>query len=419
MLTWEQARSRVLAQTPVLGRRRIRLERAAGRALAEPLIARNDAPPFDMSAVDGFAVHPSDLAGASEERPVRLRLIGTVHAGDAGAKKLPRGTAIRIFTGAPVPAGAGAVVMKEYCREEPTAVMVSRGTAPGENIRPRGGEFVKGRRILPPGTAITPPVAGLLAAFGYANVLVHDVPTVTIAVTGDELLPPSQSLRPGRIRDANSCALAAAVRGLGIGKCRTMRLKDRVAVLGRRLADGLERSDVLLTVGGMSVGDRDHVRGVLHDLGVREHFWRIAVKPGKPAYFGKYVHRGGRGAGGRRGGGTCLVFGLPGNPVSALVCFHQLVRPALLKMMGRPSPAPLVLRARLLGGRSKSPGRLEWLRGVLSSESGDLRVKVVPGQDSHMLGGLAAANCLIEFPREADRLADGQEVMVEPLSWRE
>lgn len=420
MLTWDEARSCVLARTPILSRRRVRLEAASGRVLAEPLIARNDSPPFDVSAVDGFAVYPRDVATASECQPVRLQLSGAVHAGSPAKTRLRPGTTIKIMTGACVPRDTGAIVMKEYCREESTAVEVCRAATPGENIRPRGGEFRKGRRILPSGVSVTPPVAGLLATFGYASVFVHEQPAVTIVATGDELMSPAQTLRPGKIRDANSYALAAAVQAMGIDKCRTMRLKDRPVVLKKHLADALKWSDVLLVVGGVSVGDRDYVRPILGELGVQEQFWRIAVKPGKPAYFGLFdrpKRMRASTSGSRRQPG--LVFGLPGNPVAALVCFHQLVKPALLKMMGRSQAAPLLMRARLAGERRKQPGRLEWLRGILSSQGGEMIVEPTSGQDSHMLGGLARANCLVRFPLAADFLADGAEVMVESLSWHE
>jgi molybdopterin molybdotransferase len=421
MLSWDKARSIVLARTPVLARRRVRLENSPGRTLAEPLIARNDSPPFDVSAVDGFAVHPADVAAASQRQPVCLQLSGAIYAGEPATNRLRRGTAIKILTGACVPRGAGAVVMKEDCREGRTTVEVCRAVTTGENLRPRGGEFRKGRRILPPGVPITPPVVGLLASFGYAEVFVYDRPAVTIVATGDELLPPSETLRPGKIRDSNSYALTAAVQALGIETHRTLRLKDRPAVLRRRLADELERAGVLLVAGGVSVGDRDFVRPILTELGVKEEFWRVAIKPGKPAYFG-LCHRPRRARNVARSATRrppCLVFGLPGNPVSALVCFHQFVKPSLLKMMGKmPAPAQ-PLHARLIGERRKRPGRLEWIRGVMSVERGELTVHPASGQESHMLGGLAQANCLIQFPEAVDFLADGCEVVVEPLSWQE
>jgi molybdopterin molybdotransferase len=308
--------------------------------------------------------------------------------------------------------------MKEDCREEAAAVTVLRPASPGHNIRPRAGEFRKGQTVLPPGLLITPPVAGLLATFGYAGVMVYETPAVTIAVTGDELLAPSQRLRPGKIHDANTFALAAAVQMIGIQTIRTVRLPDQPARLKRHLSAAMRRSDVLLTVGGISVGDHDYVRAVLGELGVHEDFWRVAVKPGKPAFFGRWRYPSAGRAGGRRRRHG-LVFGLPGNPVSALLCFHQLVKPALWKLMGRRSQAPMILHARLVGERRKSPGRLEWVRGVLSCADDGLRVKPTSGQDSHMLGGLAQANCLIRFPREAEQLADDEEVVVEPLSWGE
>ena len=418
MLSWEEAQSTVLARTPVLPGERVALNAAAGRVLAEPLIARNDSPPFAVSAVDGFAVHPTDVAAASQAGPVRLRLAGVVHAGDSVAARLARRTAIKILTGAAVPQGAGAVVMQEYCAEASDHVQVLRSAAAGENIRRRGAEFRKGREVLPTGVRVTPPVMGLLATFGYPRVMVHRRPTVAILVTGDELLSPTQPLGPGKIRDANSYALAAAVQALGIADCRTLRLKDRPALLKKRFAEALGSCDVLLIAGGMSVGDRDYARPILDELGVREQFWRVAVKPGKPAFFGTF-ERPQRKPAGARSRHPCLVFGLPGNPVSALVCFHQLVKPALLKMMGLAAAASPAHPARLAGERRKPRGRLEWLRGVLSWQDGEALVQPTSGQESHMLGGLARANCLIQFPQDAEVLADGTQVLVEPLSWQE
>lgn len=419
LMSWDTARERILARTPVLPTQRLLLEKASGFMLAEPLRAQNDAPPFDVSAVDGFAVCADDLIDATEARPARLRLAGVIHAGDVFKTRLVRGTTIKIMTGGCVPRGAGAIVMREYCQEEGTTVTVFRRVERGENIRPRGGEFRKGQRVLPLGATITPPVVGLLAAFGYARVCVHRYPRVTIVVTGDELLAPSQPLRPGKIRDSNSYALAAAVRGMGIETCRVYRVGDQPSAVQTRLRAALRTSEVLLTVGGVSVGDHDHVRPILNALGVQEQFWRMAIKPGKPAYFGTFARSSGKCVqrGATKARGTGLVFGLPGNPVSALVCFHQLVKPALLRMMGGPPQLPLTVSARLVGARRKPPGRLEWLRGCLSSANGELQVEPVSGQDSHMLGGLAKANCLIHFPQDADYLPEGTQVLVEFLSW--
>jgi molybdopterin molybdotransferase len=421
MLTWKEAMASTLAETPIGPSQRVRIDDAVGRVLAGPLIARNDSPPFDMSAMDGFGVHPADVARAGESHPVRLRLAGTIRAGETSRVRLRRGSAVRLLTGASVPPGIGAVVMREYCREGPSFITVGRPVRPGENIRRRGGEFRKGQKVLDAGVRITPPVVGLLAAFGCATVPVYAQPVVTIGVTGDELLAVNEALRRGRIRDSNSYALTAAVQELGIGICRTLRLKDRPALLKRHLADAMAQSDVLLTVGGISVGDYDHVRAVLGELGVREVFWRVAIKPGKPAYFGVWERnaplKSTRSR--RHRPQSCLVFGLPGNPVSALVCFHQLVRPALLRMMGMSTVEPPTIMARLVGDRRKEPGRLEWVRGRISTHDGEPVVEPTPGQDSHMLGGLAQANCLIRFPQSDSHLADGERVAVEPLSWRE
>jgi molybdopterin molybdotransferase len=416
MMSWQEVLPMVLAQVPVPGaKERVPFEHAAGRIMAEPVKARNDTPPFDSSAVDGFGVHPADVAKATPNASVRLECVGMIQAGESARMRLRRGTAVKLMTGACVPAGVGGIVMKEFCQEEGSAVLIRCAVKPGEKIRRRGGEFHKGQEVLPAGVRVTPPVVGLLATFGLTTVSVYAKPAVAIVVTGDELLPPGERLQPGKIRDCNSYGLRAAARAIGIEDCTAIRVKDRPALLQRRLGAALNRADVLLTVGGVSVGDCDYVRPVLKALGVRQVFWRVAVKPGKPAYFGVFDRP-------RRGGARrrqCFVFGLPGNPVSALVGFHQLVKPALLKMMGMAGAPPLTLRARLVGARQKEAGRLEWVRGVLQTRAERLVVRPTAGADSHMLGGLARANCLVRLPRAASYVADGEVVIVEPLKWYE
>jgi molybdopterin molybdotransferase len=417
MMSWQEALPMVLARVPVMGAKEsVPFERAAGRILAQPVKARNDTPPFDSSAVDGFGVNPADVAKATPHAPVRLECVRTIQAGQSARMRLRRGMAVKLMTGACVPAGVGGIVMREFCQEEGSVVLVSRAVKAGEHIRPRGGEFRKGQEVLPAGTRVTPPVVGLLATFGLTTVNVYAQPVVAIVVTGDELLPPGERLRPGKIRDCNSYGLRAAARAIGIEDCTAIRVKDHPALLQQRLGSALRRANVLLTVGGVSVGDYDYVRPVLEALGVRQVFWRVAVKPGKPAYFGIFDQA--RRSGAARGR-QCFVFGLPGNPVSALVGFHQMVKPALLKMMGMTGGPPLTLRARLAGARHKEAGRMEWVRGVLQTRADQLVVRPTAGADSHMLGGLARANCLVRLPRAASYVADGEVVIVEPLKWYE
>jgi len=237
---------------------------------------------------------------------------------------------------------------------------------------------------------------------------------VTVIVTGNELVAPGQVCPEGKIYDSNTYSIAAACAELGITDCRCFRLGDERAAMLEHLARALEESDVVLTVGGISVGDYDLVRDILGQLGVEEIFWRVAIKPGKPFYAG--VKRTALDSGGKEGQ-VKPVFGLTGNPVSALVCFHQLVKPSLLKMMGLSSSTRIILQAILSAGLKKETERLEWVRGVFYHESGSLRVHPTTGRESHMLGSLTSANCLIEFPAGKTTLHPGDRVNVELLNW--
>ncbi|OGG01159.1 MAG: hypothetical protein A3F83_15605 [Candidatus Glassbacteria bacterium RIFCSPLOWO2_12_FULL_58_11] len=418
MLSYREALALILVRLGPLPAGTVKLEEAAGRVLAQEIMAASDSPSFDNSAVDGYAVRVADTAGAAETAPVRLRLSGTVAAGAAAVPVLEPGAAIKIMTGARLPRGADAVIMKEFAGEQGRSVLLRRAVHDGENIRRRGAEFRKGQRVLSAGTRINVPAIGLVAAFGQAEVRVFGRPLVSIISTGSELVAPGAPRREGQIYDSNSVALAAACRELGVEVRYCARVADRRSELLKRLRRALHCSDVLLTAGGVSVGDKDLVRECCVELGVEEVFWRVAIKPGKPVYFGIRQTGTGKKTGGDSGGQLKAVFGLPGNPVAALLCFHQLVKPALLKMMGQASRKRPVLSALLVERLSKKAGRLEWVRGVLAAKGGALAVRPVTGQESHMLGGLAQAECLILFPASRVTLEKGSRVQVEILDWR-
>jgi molybdopterin molybdotransferase len=374
--------------------------RSAGFALASDLRAPVALPRFDNSAVDGYAVR---AASTDEGRPT-LPLHGTVRAGDSRSLRLAPGAAMRIMTGAPLPRGADAVVMQEDTDVRDGRVELLRSPAAGENVRRAGEEFRKGDPVLRAGTLVTPPVEALLATLGVVSLRVRRKPRVVLLVTGNELVPAGKRPGPGRIPDANTAGLKAALLAMGMPVAGALRAKDGRAAVTRALRTALGRADVVIASGGISVGDTDHVRGACAGLGVRQAFWKVAVKPGKPVYFGLR--------------GKQLVFGLPGNPVSAMVCFHLFVRPALLQMMGCTPPGLTAVRASLTHGLSKKPGRTEFVRGVLAgSASGEFRVTPVRGQDSHMVGGLAEANALIVVPAEAARLEAEESVLVAPTQW--
>jgi molybdopterin molybdotransferase len=409
MISYDEALNTILQHTQPLGRQRIRLENLLGAFLARPVVARYDMPLFDNAAVDGFGVQLADVQQASEGSPAKLGLAGVVQAGDAPNLQLQSGQTVKVLTGASVPAGVEAVIMREFCEEQNGYVYLKLPARQGENIRRRGEEFRKGHEVLPAGMLVTPPVIGLLASFGYTSYWVHHKPRVALVSTGNELVRPGKPLGKGQIYDSNSYAMAASLRNLGIEWCQVYSVRDEARSTRQVLARALKEADVVIPLGGVSVGDYDLVKEVLTNLGVEQIFWKIAMKPGKPVYFGRFQSS--------KSARPKLVFGLPGNPVSALVTYHQLVKPALLKMMGAQAPAPLQLQAVLAKSLKKKPARMEFVRGFLAQESGQLVVYPTIGQDSHMLWGLSKANCLIPFPTEAQVLAKDEAVPVELLGW--
>ncbi len=410
MIDLDDARSAVLDHAEPLPPTKVTLESALGCVLALPVCTTLDLPSFDNSAVDGFGVHMDDVAGASESAPIRLELTGTVRAGeDVSGVALPKGKALKIMTGAAAPADVEAVIMREYCREEHECVHVQRSVKPGENIRRKGEEFRRGQQVLDAGTRVTPAVVGLLATVGLTEVEVHGKPRVAVLVTGDELVRPGTALKPGQIYESNSFALAAILREMGIADLQTLHLKDDKEAVTGGIRESLHDSDVVITVGGVSVGDFDYVKQAMADLGVEQIFWKINMKPGKPNFVGVYR---------KESGAKTLAFGLPGNPVSAQVSFHHLVKPAILKMIGVANVDRQGLLAELTTDVQHKPGRREFLRGVLETKQGHPVVRPVSGQGSHMQGGLAKANCLIDVPPDCPGFKQGEQVFVEMLTWR-
>jgi len=410
MIDLDDARSAVLEHAELLPATKATLESALGCVLALPVSTLLDLPSFDNSAVDGFGVHVDDVAGASKRAPIRLDLTGTVRAGeDVSGVELAEGQALKIMTGAAVPASVEAVIMSEYCREESEGVDVQCPAKLGENIRRKGEEFQCGQQVLDAGTRVTPAVVGLLAAVGLTEVDVHGKPRVAVLVTGDELVKPGTALKLGQIYESNSFALAAILCEMGIADVQVLHLRDEREVITEGIRASLDDSDVLITVGGVSVGDFDYVKEAMADLGVEQIFWKINMKPGKPNFVGVYP---------KKSGATTLVFGLPGNPVSAQVSFHHLVKPAILKMIGVANIDRQRLLAELATDVRHKPGRREFLRGVLETKQGRPFVRPVSGQGSHMQGGLAKANCLIDVPADCLGFKQGDQVFVELLTWR-
>ncbi len=387
-----------------LGREILPIEKAMGRYLAAPVKAPGHSPAFAQSSMDGFAVRTDDLMGADGLSPVTLTIVGEMPAGSGVRRRLKSGQTIKVFTGGPLPAGADAVVIVEVVEVRGDQAVFGAATALGANIRPVGAEYARGDVILQAGVAVTPPVIGVLAFLGMTKVTVGKAPRVTVITMGDELVGPEVRLTPGKIHDANGPALLTALLAIGVVKVARRQVGDTPAALKQSLAAALARSDLVITVGGASVGDHDHAASVRRELGIRDLFTRVAIKPGKPNMFGLAPD------------GT-PVFSLPGNPVSALVSFHQLVMPGVKLMMGSTSWAPKSVPAVLSEAAARNVERLEWLRGN-RDVFGD-RIVARPGsrQESHMLSGLATADLLAEIAQGKGMVAAGEIIRATLLEW--
>lgn len=402
MLDWLDARAIVLQNTPVLPSEAVPLDRACGRVLAEDFTAALDLPPFDNSAVDGFGVRSGDVASAKETSPVKLRREGVIAAGSGASLSVEAGHCVQLFTGARIPSGVDAVVMQEVSQVSGDSVLVRKAVHKGENVRRAGEDVEAGHMILKAGTLLTPARIGVLASQGCDTVRAHRVPRVGLFATGEEIVEPGAPRRADQIFESNTHALSAALSEIGVSPAVHARIPDTAADTKSALAPAFGNADVLIVSGGVSVGAFDFVKPVLEELGVKRLFWRVALKPGKPLYFG--VHPAGT-----------LVFGLPGNPVSTLVCFYEFIRPAALKMMGH---TDLFLREReavLEHEVERLPGRFEFMRGFCREEKGEYSVRSAGRQGSHIYSSFAAANCFILIPADVKRLEKGDSVSIQIL----
>lgn len=403
MITLEEALKIIHLQVEPLGICRVPLMRLAGFVLAQPVITTAPLPRFDNSAMDGFGLRALDVAAIPASLPVQ----GTICAGDTALEPLQAGKAVKILTGAPIPPGVDSVVMKEYCREQDGMVLIQRAAREGDNIRRTGEEFQPGDEVLPAGIRITPPIVGQLAALGHTTAVVRRKPRVAVVVTGSELVPPGKSIHAGQIYDANSFAIRAALISLGVNRCTVLHAVDDQGVIQDCIREALHTADIILTIGGVSVGEFDFVKDAAAALGITTHFCTVAIKPSKPTYFGSQVCEGEK----------KYLFGLPGNPVSALLAFNYFVRPAIELILGQSAGTVPTILAELVTELKKKAGRESLVRGVVCLENDRLVVRPTVGQESHMLGGLSVANCIIRFPLTAERLTTGTLVQVDMLEW--
>ncbi len=397
----EDALKTVLGAVSVLGAEKVSLLDALGRVLAEDIIALRDNPPWDNSAMDGFAVRHEDIKQAhAVTTPTMLKVIEDVPAGKFPAKAVGKGEAIRIMTGAPVPKGADTVLKVEDTENQPTWVKVFKEEKKGANIRPQGEDVRKGDCIIPKGKAIRPAEAGMLAILAKPFVFVSQRPRVAILSTGDELADLDERFSEEKIVNSNSYGIAAAVQEAGGLPMLLGIAKDSPDALKAKIRQGLN-ADFLVLSGGVSMGDYDFTKPVFQELGGEMNFWKLAIRPGQPVAFGKI--------------GKTLAFGLPGNPVSSMVTFEQLVRPAILKMCGSQVLARPVVQAIFQEKFSKRPDRRHFLRGILWMENGMLMVRTTGSQGSGILTSMVKANGLIDIPVEVEKLKPGDVVNVQVL----
>jgi molybdopterin molybdotransferase len=394
VLTPAEALDRILAQARRQGPRpteRVALSEAAGRALAAPLRARSPLPPFAASTMDGFACRAADVP----RRGARLQVVGTVAAGHPWSGQLRPGTCLRIFTGAPLPRGADGVEMQERVEVRGAEARFQRAGEVGRFVRQAGSDIARGAIALPAGALLDPGAIGLAASLGMARLPVPRRPVVAILATGDEVVALGRRPGPGQIVESNTYALAAAVREAG-GVPRLLGIApDRAAALRRAIARA-RGADVLVTIGGVSVGERDLVRGALLEAGASIDFWRVAMRPGKPLLFGRMDRT--------------LVFGLPGNPASALVGFELFARPAVRTLAGLPGSGRVRVRARLDSALEKPPHLAVYLRSRVVWRAGEPWLVPLGTQVSGDLTSTAQVGALALLPAGRTRLARGARV---------
>jgi len=407
MLSYDQALAAILKEVDPIEAEVCELRSAHQRVLARDIIASIDIPPFNNSSMDGYAVRADDTREAGPDRAVHLAVDGEIGAGDRSTTPLRPGFARRIFTGGMISDGADAVIEQEKIDRHGDTIVLNAPVTVGKNVRIRGEDVSAGQKILERGMRITAARLGILASLGLNRVHVGAIPKVGILTTGNELVDVDEPLKEGKIHDSNSYTLSSLVSETGCVPVQLGRATDATSDLREKIQASLAL-DVLITSGGVSVGDRDLVLETLKGLGAELKFWKVNIKPGMPVAFCVYRREG--------KSKSVLVFALPGNPVSTMVTFLKLARPALRRLQGLISDQPgLILTARLEEDYDKSDGKRHFARGIVRNENGELVVRKSGSQSSGVLNSLSVANCLMVIPEHVSRTPAGTLIEIELL----
>ncbi len=392
MISVEEALQNILSSIKPVSTETVSVQLASGRILAEPVTARRTQPPSDLSAMDGYAVKASDVT----QVPVELSVVGESAAGHGFDGSVENGEAVRIFTGAPLPDGADTIIIQEDTDRAENIVTIKEGAAAGRYVRRAGIDFREGEPSLQPGKKLTPRDIGLMAAMNIPWVTVYRKPQIALLSTGDELVRPGEPLGPNQIISTNSLVVAAMIEQAG-GEAIDLGIAADNEDSLRQMAQGAAKADMLVTLGGASVGDHDLVQSVLGKEGLQIDFWRIAMRPGKPLMFGDLA-------------GTPML-GMPGNPVSSMICSYIFLIPALDILMGLKPRQPISIPAFLSHDVKQNDRRQDYLRAKIIGEKDGLPlIETFSNQDSSLLSALSEADCLLMRPPHADPLNEGQQI---------
>lgn len=405
MITVEEAKKIIEAVIPTGEMILSPIGKCLARVIAKEVIVPFDFPLFTASAMDGYAIRCEDTSTATRENPTQLKVLSQIFAGDMPTGSLHLGDTMQIMTGAMIPSGATAVIPQEEVeRNSSDTIQIFRPVNEGKNIRPQGEEIKQGEVAIKSSEIITPAVIGYLAALGIYEVPTFKDPRVAIVPTGSELIRVAQDLSPGKIFESNSYALEATLKQTSLVPTVFPPIADHKPQLQEAIQESLETNDFTIISGGVSVGEKDYIRDILTDLKVETLFWKVSQKPGKPLFFGRRENR--------------FVFGLPGNPVSALVCYYEYVKPALLRWLGYPDIWASYERAILKKSIFKEKGRTHFLRAYAERKEDQLLVSPFSSQESHRMGSFAKANCLAIIPKETDQLERGDAIEIHWMNER-